>query len=1005
MDYSKRKMKILFSSIFLWSCITHFSFAQDKEKLFNILHPSQNSNVYIYTSPCHHLTFLSSIDGLNVYDGLSIRTYRESTHSIHGYNIQSNFFEDKTGLIWFTTYEALNVFDPVTEEFKYYFMVNSCGDTLKDNYKAFWLDDKTLFLKAGTEFFAFDIYSGKIVTTYGLNLSNYYELAGFSSGPATTIVYGNISGLHSSKIYPDGSFKLLDSPFTDVATIYPCDGNSVWLGTFSGVLTRYFPNEKSFRDSIFIAGKPINGITRNSNNEIIVSSSGKLYTISLQSKVVRDSILPLISSARESVKYLDVPYIDNDSTLWICAEGKGTLFSNLKKVKFKHWLNAVSVTKIFKLETGEYIVFTHNSGIYHLNHTGEVIRHWNKLPDQKENFTSLSSIQTSPTTFLFSYFNRLFRLELKEGTITELKQKSGYSIRYIAQLNRLQNGKIITSIYENMLFEITFSNENYILAPYLDCSSLTRKTTYFEEAPDQSLILSNDEVNLLVFRYNSALQKHQYAFSLPISGGIRSLTNGKNPEDIYLGNAVGLFKINLYKQEQSQVIDLNLLLLQTIYSSLTDRYGNLWLGTNHGLVKYYTVNNESKSYSFMDGIQDLEYNTHASLLTPEGEMLFGGVNGINYFLPDQVYPSERPAPVYVSEILINDEPDSAYRTSHYIDSLSLPFSKNTISFAFHSIDNGDPEATRARYILKGSDHDTLDTRSADGFARYANLKPGNYTFTVWSRNSDGFLSNNPREIFISVEKPFWMKWWFITLVIGTSILIIYYFVRSYYNRKLERSNQILREQAMIIEKQQAVENERTRIAAEMHDDLGSGLTTIRYLSDKALKGNEDSKEINQIQRIADQSNMLIHKMSEIIWAMNSRYDNTEELIGYLRRYASEYMEEYNIPVHFILPEQEMKEFTIGAEKRRNIFMVFKETLHNTVKHSQARSIEIRVEVDKQFQIHISEMGGVGFDTTASFDKGNGLYNAGKRIKAINGDIRYEKMEKSMDIHITVPLEK
>ncbi|HZV69728.1 MAG TPA: triple tyrosine motif-containing protein [Saprospiraceae bacterium] len=997
-------MKLFFIGVLFSTLINQHLIAQDKEKLFSILHPSQNSNNYIYTSPRHHLTFLSSTDGLNVYDGQHIKTYRESTHSMLGYNIQSNFFEDKTGLIWFTTYEALNVFDPIKDEFKYHFMVNSCGDTLKDNYKAFWLDGQNLYLKAGTEFFVFDVYSGKIVTTYGLNLSDYFELACLKSGLSNTIVYGNISGLHSSRIYPDGSFNLLHSTFTNVSTIYPCDMNSVWLGTFSGVLIRYFPNDNSFRDSISIVRKPITGITRNSNDEILVSSSGKLYNIGLQSKVVNDSILPLISSTRGSVKYLNVPYMDNDSTLWICAEGKGTLFCNLKKVKFKHWLSTVSVTKIFKLESGEYIVFTHNSGIYQLDHTGEVIRQWNKLPDQKENFTSLTSVQTSASTFLFSYYNQLFRLDLKKGTINELIQKSGYSFRYIAQLNRLQNGKIITSIYKNMLFEITLSNENYTLTPYLDCSSLTRKTTFFEEAPNQSLILSNDEVNLLVFKYNSAQHKHQYAFSLAISGGIRTLTVGKHLQEIYLGNSVGLFKIDLDKQEQKQIIDLNFLLLQTIYSSLTDRYGNLWLGTNHGLVKYYTVNEESKSYSIMDGIQDLEYNTHASLLTTEGEMLFGGVNGINYFIPDKVHPSEMPAPVYISEILINDEPDTTYDTPHYIDSLILPYSRNTISFAFHSIDNGDPEATRARYILKGSDQDTLDTRSADGFARYANLKPGLYTFSVWSRNSDGFLSSKPREISIKVGNPYWMTWWFITIVVGTSILIIYYFVRAYYKRKLERSNQMLREQALIIEKQQAIESERTRIAAEMHDDLGSGLTTIRYLSDKALKGIQESKEINQIKRIADQSNMLIHKMSEIIWAMNSRYDNTEELIGYLRRYASEYLEEYQLPVEFIVPDYSIRELSIGGEKRRNIFMVFKETLHNTVKHAHAKSIRIMVEVNKRFMIHISEIGGTGFDPTGSIDKGNGLYNSNKRIKAIHGEIKYEKMENSMDIHISIPLE-
>ncbi|MGB4847231.1 MAG: hypothetical protein WBP41_04895, partial [Saprospiraceae bacterium] len=84
--------------------------------------------------------------------------------------------------------------------------------------------------------------------------------------------------------------------------------------------------------------------------------------------------------------------------------------------------------------------------------------------------------------------------------------------------------------------------------------------------------------------------------------------------------------------------------------------------------------------------------------------------------------------------------------------------------------------------------------------------------------------------------------------------------------------------------------------------------------------------------------------------------------------------------------------------------VFKETLHNTVKHARAKSITIRVEVNNQFYVQISEIGGVGFDPAASKDKGNGLYNSDQRIIAVKGTIKYEKLENSMDIHISVPLE-
>src|SRR5690606_22154964 len=144
----------------------------------------------------------------------------------------------------------------------------------------------------------------------------------------------------------------------------------------------------------------------------------------------------------------------------------------------------------------------------------------------------------------------------------------------------------------------------------------------------------------------------------------------------------------------------------------------------------------------------------------------------------------------------------------------------------------------------------------------------------------------------------------------------YGIIRSRYKRKIEKKNQQLREQSLIIEKQMAVEAERTRIATEMHDDLGSGLTKIRYLSERALKNTQDPEEIAEIKSIAEQSNTLVTNMSEIIWALNSRFDTTENLIGYLRRYIVEYLEEHRIPYDLNI-ENDITDIPVTGEKRRN----------------------------------------------------------------------------------------
>lgn len=242
------------------------------------------------------------------------------------------------------------------------------------------------------------------------------------------------------------------------------------------------------------------------------------------------------------------------------------------------------------------------------------------------------------------------------------------------------------------------------------------------------------------------------------------------------------------------------------------------------------------------------------------------------------------------------------------------------------------------------------------------------------------------------------------VVLGSLLIwLIVSYQKKKFQNETDKKDALLREQALLIEKQQAVERERTRIASEMHDDLGSGLTTIRYLSDKALSQVKDAEEAIQIKKIADHSNALVRNMSEIIWAMNARFDNAESLTGYLRRYASEYLEEYNLPLTFTASDDALDRIPLSGERRRNIFLVFKESLHNTIKYSGAKSVRVNITTDDNFVVHITEEGASGFDPEATIEKGNGLYNSRKRMAAIGGTIRYEKSPDAMHIILSVPL--
>jgi len=969
---------------------------------------TQRSNYYFNKSATNYL-FISSTDGLNIFDGLTTKVYRPSTHHMYGLNIQGKFFEDTPGKVWFTTYEALNYYDPAKEELEHFFMVSAKGDTIKENYRAFHLERNDLYLRAGSEVFDFDVAQRKIKERYPIDLRDYFELSITIYQGKTILFAGDNPGYAVYELHPNGKFSLLDEGKDTISTVMTYSPQVLWFGTNSGKIGMYDMASLQIVSQYKLAPTVISGIARLSDSKLLVAAtSNELIEFDLNTRSITNSIYPVNASTGEPLHRLIIPYVDQDTTIWIGSEGQGVFFYSPNKIKFKHWLKskpnevAISVTKILGYGAKTFLVLCRGNGIFLIREDGSILEHWNSLPGNITRFTAFTGCMVDSNHLLFSSNNILYSLDITKRKISAQAYNTGKNWIF-RQIDRLPNGRIIASCERGLLQEIIWKDNTISFKPYGQFDDQSQIILYFKIDKSGNIYVSNDEVTILVLSPTPDSTSHQFSYSLPISGGIRGLADDLKNNAVYISNTQGLFYHDLDTKEFRQIIDQDKHLLQTIYSVIADESGNLWLGTNKGLMKYFPADNTIKVFSEMDGIQGQEYNTNAYLKTADGHMFFGGVNGLNYFHPDDVKLSNRPAPVYISELLINDEIDSTYRVPQYLQELDLKYARNTISFEFHAIDYSDPEATRVRYKLIGVDIDYVESKSAQGFARYANLRPGNYTFSIIGANSDGLWNETPKEIDIIIHPPFWLTWWFITLSSLAIGALFYWAIRSYYQRKLQKKNQLLREQALIIEKQQAVEHERTRIASEMHDDLGAGLTTIRYLSDKALTQAKDPEEAQQIQKIADHSNALVRNMSEIIWAMNSRFDNAENLIGYLRRYASEYLEEHHLPLKFVIADDHLQEISIGGEKRRNLFLVFKEVLHNTVKYANAERVEIKVHTGDQIMISISEIGGKGFDPAISSEKGNGIYNCNKRMSGIQGHIAYEKSEESMNIIISAPI--
>jgi signal transduction histidine kinase len=248
--------------------------------------------------------------------------------------------------------------------------------------------------------------------------------------------------------------------------------------------------------------------------------------------------------------------------------------------------------------------------------------------------------------------------------------------------------------------------------------------------------------------------------------------------------------------------------------------------------------------------------------------------------------------------------------------------------------------------------------------------------------------------------------------IGTFFEIICFSVglsyRSYMTQveKNQLQAQIIKELQEREALQVELHTERDRIAMEMHDDLGAGLSTLKLLGERAKTTLLDEKSLTTVTKMTKLSSELIERLVTIIWAMNTQNDTVEGLISYLHRYAYDFLEEtHGLECQFPLPDlpDEVKKVTINGESRRRLFLVFKESLHNIIKHSKAKNVKIAVSPSNNEWIMTIEDDGVGIENKTHH--GYGLRNMSKHSLVLNGDIVIKNSERGgVLIHLAVPLD-
>ncbi len=480
-----------------------------------------------------------------------------------------------------------------------------------------------------------------------------------------------------------------------------------------------------------------------------------------------------------------------------------------------------------------------------------------------------------------------------------------------------------------------------------------------------------------------------------------------NLSNIWLGTwGNGLYKLNSATNEISGYGILNGIPHENIYAIIPDDPGNLWISTGNGLTKFNTSTNKCQTYDEEDGLQSLEFRRGSFHEGKSGRFYFGGVKGLNYFYPNKITVNlNNPNIVFTSFRLFDLELPAARfgNNINMLNQIELSYNENFISFEFSALEYTSPRKNQYAYMLEGIDEDWHYSESRR-YASYPDLNPGEYIFRVKASNSDGVWNHEGRSVKLIIAPPVWLTWYAYVLYTFIFLGALYSFRRFELNkRKLKEEARIriqkeeaeLREArlkaesaelktiAMESEKEIEKQQMRNRIAADLHDEIGSNLSSISLLSTLTKKKiNEDGEVLKNLNEIILAAKTSSESMREIIWLINPMSDQLQNLISKMKETANVMLGNIN---HEIIAEVCASDEKINPEIKRNIYLIYKECLNNIMKHSNANNAKILIKkVDNDFILSVSD-DGIGFEEKNIKD-GNGLKNLNMRAEQINAEI-------------------
>jgi ligand-binding sensor domain-containing protein len=944
--------------------------------------------------------WIGTAAGVTKYDGRSFSNYT-SKEGLSVSDVRS-MLEDRSGNIWFGTLGG-----GVTRFDGRFFSHFTERQGLKNSFVTSILQDRNGNIWLATWGGGVVKYDGKSFTSYTLKqglIGNY--VSSIIEDRIGNLWFGTSAGLSKFNGFFFTNFTEKEGLSNkDVHCIFEDKTGCLWIGTEKGASKFDGKSFKHFTDKVGLIHNAVFSILQDRFGNVWFGTMGG---ISKFNGTYFTNYTELDGLGRNIIYCM---LEDRAGTLWFGTAGGGV--SKFNQPNFTRFTENHGLTKNFVSSIGE----DHLGNIWLGTWGGGITKFNGKA------FISFTDrgglINNSVFSVCTDKYNNIWL-----GTAKGVVKYDGKLFTYFTHENGLINDEV-NSIKEDKVGNLWFATSAGVSK--FDGKTFTNYTEKEGLCNNHVSCIQIDHLGNIWFGTSTGISKFDGSFSVLRDGqGFTNLPINSILEDVagnlWFGtNGNGLLKYD--GEYLFQLTEKEGLCSNEVNSAMQDSEGYIWLGTSLGLSRLTTEKrpgiSEKSRQDFIsrDDISFKNYNywngflgvgcTSNTLLESKGRNIWVGTNqGVTVINPNETSIDTTLPDIQITAVkLFNENVDwtelgrkhdnqflltnGVRVSSFHFDSLSkwyslpqrlsLNYNNNNISFDFIGIAIDQPENIRYQYRLQGFEAN-VNPLTKQNSVSYANLPPGDYKFIVRAVSSTGYWSNQFNYPF-EIRPPWWKTLWFRIFAVAALLVFLFCVGRIIYGYQL-------RKQKIVLEKQLAIQYERQRISADLHDEIGSTLSSINIYTALLKSKVDNNPYLDSInQNVAD----VISKLDDLVWSINPRYDSISSLVNRLNSFSQPLAAARGIECS-IVSNPASFDVKIPTEAKTHIYMVAKELVNNAVKHSKCKVISIVFSIHKNSLKLIVNDDGVGFDTDSAPTHRNGLHNIAQRVHSIDGTLNIVSKE-------------